>query len=180
MGRRGGGLLLDLVAIATCWFGLTMLTGCNTVTVTDPAVPVFHNVRELAEASSVIVIGVPQSQNVLPASEHVGDSMVTVVKVETVLKASIELNSYNTVVVNQPISRPDASYPPILAIDFRYLLYLAPEDKTDPSPSVFLVVGPGAGQWIASNPSNPTLFTSVAPDPINNLPTSLSKDSALG
>ena len=176
----GRWLVARIVLIAACLATCSGLVGCSWVTVSDPAVPAYNSVRQLAEASSLVVVGKPQSQTVVPASGHVGDYTLTVFSVETVLSQSAGFSVGDTVMVRQPVSHPEAEQPPTLATDVRYLLYLTSDTGGNSSSSVFYVVGPAAGQWAADDPGDPTVFTPVAPDPRDNLPSSITAATALG
>ena len=81
-------LLALLVLELSCALGLA---GC-TRSIHDPAVQVYGSVRDLADASCVVVVGTPVVSHVTPGDDSQANAMVATVDVEQVLKARSEFD----------------------------------------------------------------------------------------
>lgn len=169
-------LLFGFVSLVVGTIVISGVGGCaiQSETIRDPAV-VYSSVHELANASTIIVVGTPQSQTVITKTDGSDDILQTIFGVESVLKQSPELITNNTVIVEQ-----SAAYAPTLVIGSRYLLYLTATDSNSPSSPSFLIVGTTVGEWIANDQAHPELFTQDQRDPTNNLPNALRQETALG
>ncbi|MCL2737227.1 MAG: hypothetical protein FWD75_11530, partial [Propionibacteriaceae bacterium] len=162
-----------LVIAMACLLGVA---GC-TRSYVDPAVQVYGSVRDLADASWVVVVGTPVASHVEAGDDSHADTMVTTVDVEQVVKSRPGFNVGGTVVVSQPVGATVDDYPPVLVHGSRYLLYLVGDDTQS---TVMFMVGGAAGQWIGVEQSDPGVFVQVRSDPLNDLPRSLTVDAALG
>jgi len=156
------------------------LPGCSNGGTEGSRAKLYYSVSELAQDSSVIVIGTARGHWVTAdlANAPDLDFTLTNVTVEQVVKSDIVLAANDLLIVRQ-VPEGGSGSPPILTTGQRYLLYLSHSGLAGDQASQFYITGASAGIYVAASPDAPA-FTRVVPDSGDTLPDSVSIDTALG